>query len=157
MYRVIVTLLVVVGLSGCITITLPVVGAFKTGDEQFRGEATGRLDGTGTLTIRSERGRSCSGSYKRSSSGVTGEGRFTCTDGKTGDFYYTTHGNPNNGEGFGKTDDGDMFRFRFGGPEYVRQQQRAWEALAETMQSLNPPTRTTDCMALAGTVHCTTR
>lgn len=151
---------VAVSLFGCATsMTLPVVGQFRSGDEQFRGEATGYLDGTGVLSIRTERGASCTGSFKRSASGVTGEGNFTCSDGRTGDFYYTSKGN--DGEGFGKASSGDLFRFRFGGPEYTAQQQREWEALSEGLKSLgrslNPASTRTTCFTWGGMVDCTTR
>jgi hypothetical protein len=49
-----------VALSGC-SMTLGVQGAADDGSETFTGTATGYMDGSGTLQIHSDKGRSCVG------------------------------------------------------------------------------------------------
>ena len=46
--------------SGC-AMTLAVQGQSNDGTELFTGSATGYMDGGGTLSIKSNRGRSCTG------------------------------------------------------------------------------------------------
>lgn len=149
-----VSLIAVLSLSAC-SLTLPVTGQFNEGGEKFRGEATGRMDGSGTITIRSTTGASCNGAFQYASSKVTGEGGFKCSDGRVGDFFFTSKGTE--GEGFGKTTDGKLFEFRFGGPEYTAERQAQWAAIGNSFEqlsrSLNPPT--TYCTTFVGSIRCT--
>lgn len=105
-------------LSACVTsITLPVQGGFNKGKEKFIGEATGKIDGSGTITMTTESGTSCSGTFQYAQSMVTGTGIFHCDDGRTGKFTFTTSGNT--GIGFGKTNKGEPFKFAFGHNQIV--------------------------------------
>jgi len=102
-------LFVIGGLGGC-SMTLPVTGTMLDGQELFTGSATGQMDGAGTLTINSNRGRSCSGNFVY----VThrnGEGVFTCSDGQSGPFRFVSTGT--RGAGTGEIG-GRMFTFTFG-------------------------------------------
>lgn len=141
-------------LAAC-SLTLPVKGEFKDGSEAFLGEATGYMDGSGKLTVVSTGGTQCAGEFQYAQSRVTGQGAFKCSDGRVGDFFFTSNGTE--GEGFGKTNDKNQFAFRFGGPEYTAQRQRQWDALARSFDSLartmNPPA--TYCVAYANSLRCT--
>lgn len=96
-------------LGGC-SMTLPVTGQSDAGDEIFTGSATGELDGAGTLTIRSDRGKVCSGTFVY----VTrrnGEGTFNCTNGQSGSFSFVSTGTRGTGRG---SIGGKPFTFTFG-------------------------------------------
>jgi len=139
---------------GC-SLTLPVHGEMEKSRERFLGEATGYLSGKGTLSIRLQSGVGCDGTFQHSASMSTGQGGFNCADGRTGDFFFTSKGTE--GEGFGKTTEGEMFRFRFGGPEYTAARQAQWQALAHSFdqlsRQLNPPT--SYCNMYGNSVRCT--
>lgn len=139
---------------GC-SLTLPVRGEMEKSGERFLGEATGYLTGKGKLSIRLQGGTSCDGTFQYASSGKTGQGGFNCNDGRTGDFFFTSNGTE--GEGFGKTTEGEMFRFRFGGPEYTAGRQGQWQALSRSFdqmsKQLNPPT--SYCNMYGNSVRCT--
>jgi hypothetical protein len=139
---------------GC-SMTLPVRGEMEKSGERFLGEATGYMTGKGKLTIRLQAGTSCDGTFQYASSGKTGQGGFNCADGRTGDFFFTSNGTE--GEGFGKTTDGQMFRFRFGGPEYTAARQQQWQGLARSFdqmsRQLNPPT--SYCSMYGNSMRCT--
>ena len=96
-------------LSGC-ALTLPVTGQLSDGSETFIGDATGQLDGVGTLKITSSKGTKCSGDFVY----VTerkGEGTFTCNDGRSGPFSFVSTGT--RGTGTGQLA-GQLFTFKFG-------------------------------------------
>jgi hypothetical protein len=107
--RHLVATLAVVGLGGC-SMTLPVSGRMQDGHEIFTGSATGYMDGAGTLTISSNRGRSCSGNFVYVTN-RNGEGVFTCSDGQSGPFRFVSTGT--RGTGTGEIG-GRMFTFTFG-------------------------------------------
>lgn len=96
-------------LSGC-SMTLPVTGSMEDGSETFTGSATGYMDGGGNLTITSNKGQTCSGTFVY----VTrreGEGTFKCGDGTTGPFTFVSTGTRGTGKGrLG----GKPFTFTFG-------------------------------------------
>ena len=100
---------VILLLSAC-SMTLPVKGQVQNSSETFTGTATGYLDGSGDLTIVSNTGVTCSGSFvyvtKRN-----GEGVFTCEDGRTGPFNFVSTGK--RGTGYGSLG-GKNFTFTFG-------------------------------------------
>ena len=67
------------------SVTLPVQGAIEDGSEAFTGSATGYMDRSGTPTITSNKGLSCTGDFVY----VTerqGKGTFRCTNGQSGPF-----------------------------------------------------------------------
>lgn len=95
--------------SGC-AMTLAVKGQSATGGETFSGTATGYMDGAGTLTITSNKGRKCTGDFVY----VTrreGSGTFTCNDGSSGPFNFVSTGTRGTGTG---TIGGTPFTFTFG-------------------------------------------
>ena len=73
-------------LTGC-TMTLPVHGLVQNSDETFSGTATGGMDGSGTLTIVSNKGATCKGNFVYVTR-RTGEGVFSCSDGRSGPFQF---------------------------------------------------------------------
>lgn len=137
-------------LSGCIT--LPVKGEYKEGAERFLGSATGYIGGEGDLSIVSEGGAKCEGHFRYINSGVNGDGGFKCSDGRMGDFFFTSNGHE--GEGFGKDNEGKLFRFHFGGPEYAP---TSWAALAATFNGMSQTYRptTTYCTQYVLSFRCT--
>jgi hypothetical protein len=98
-------------LTGC-SLTLPVQGDFNKGKEMFLGQATGNMDGSGTIVINSESGVNCSGKFQYDEPRVSGSGSFECQDGRIGTFRFTSNGT--SGMGFGKTNKGEPFKFTFG-------------------------------------------
>lgn len=102
-------LLLPVLLCGC-AMTLPVKGQAGDGSETFTGSATGYMDGGGSLTIASNKGRKCSGTFvyvnKRE-----GSGTFNCDDGNSGPFTFVSTGMRGTGTG---TLGGTSFTFTFG-------------------------------------------
>lgn len=95
--------------SGC-SLTLPVRGATEAGDETFSGTATGYLDRSGTLTIQSDKGTSCTGEFVYVTS-REGRGTFSCSDGRSGPFDFVSTGS--HGTGTGRLG-GQRFTFTFG-------------------------------------------
>lgn len=96
-------------LAGC-SLTLPVRGTVQNSDETFDGTATGGLDGSGQLTLKSSKGPTCTGKFVYVS-GRTGEGVFNCSDGRTGPFRFVSTGTSGTGHG----DLGNQrFTFTFG-------------------------------------------
>lgn len=104
-------ILCVVLLTGCTT-TLPVVGQFSTSKDTFMGEAVAGLN-DGTMRVRSQNGLLCQGTLTRPSL-VSGDGKLSCSDGRTGTFVFTKKTEAS-GDGFGTLSDGEKFRFHFGG------------------------------------------
>ena len=102
-------LLVLVHLTAC-SMTLPVKGQMESGSETFTGTATGYADGGGNLTLVSSKGLSCSGDFVYVT-GRTGEGTFTCSDGRSGPFSFVSTGTRGTGKG---TIGGSPFTFSFG-------------------------------------------
>lgn len=97
-------------LTGC-SVTLPVKGRVQNSDETFTGTATGGMSGSGTLTIRSSKGPTCTGNFVYIAS-RQGEGVFNCDDGRTGPFSFVSTGTSGSGHGdLG----GQRFTFTFGG------------------------------------------
>jgi hypothetical protein len=90
--------------------TLPVRGVVQNSPETFTGTATGYMDGSGTLEIRSSRGATCTGNFvyvtKRE-----GEGVFQCSDGRSGPFRFVSTGSKGTGQG---TLGNENFTFTFG-------------------------------------------
>lgn len=100
---------VALALAGC-SMTLPVTGQSVAGDETFTGSATGYADGGGTLTIISNRGLRCSGTFVYVTA-RNGSGTFNCTNGKSGPFKFVSTGT--RGTGTGEIG-GRAFTFTFG-------------------------------------------
>ncbi|MEM9631358.1 MAG: hypothetical protein AAGA50_08535 [Pseudomonadota bacterium] len=106
----ILSLTLVCGLCiGC-SVTAAVKGQATDGSETFTGSATGYADGSGTLEIKSSRGRVCTGTFVY----VTyrdGEGTFNCNDGASGPFRFVSTGTKGTGTG---NLNGKQFTFTFG-------------------------------------------
>lgn len=96
-------------ISGC-AMTLPVRGQSGDGSETFTGSATGQIDGAGTLSIVSSKGRTCNGDFVYTTN-REGSGTFTCSDGKSGPFTFVSTGTRGTGSG---TLGGKPFTFSFG-------------------------------------------
>ena len=96
-------------LAGC-SMTLPVHGQLPDTDEVFSGTATGYMDGGGELTIISNKGASCKGSFVYVTS-RNGEGILKCDDGRTGPFKFVSTGT--HGSGYGDLNN-KRFTFTFG-------------------------------------------
>jgi hypothetical protein len=97
-------------LLGACSLTLPVKGQFEDGTETFSGTATGYMDRSGTLSVTSSRGLTCSGDFIYVTS-RTGEGVFSCSDGRSGPFSFVSTGQ--RGTGTGRLGD-ESFTFTFG-------------------------------------------
>lgn len=97
---------------GCST-TAPVVGVFSESNDEFMGEASAATYGTGSLRLRTQSGKTCTGTLTRPTSMVSGEGDMQCTDGRKGTFVFTKN-NEFGGTGFGTLSDGEKFRFLWG-------------------------------------------
>lgn len=105
-------------LAGCaMSLTLPVQGDFNKGKEKFLGQATGKLDGSGTMAMTTESGTQCLGKFQYDEPRVSGSGTFECDDGRHGNFKFTSNGA--SGIGFGKTSKGEPFKFLFGHNQVV--------------------------------------
>lgn len=98
-----------VALGGC-AMTLPVKGQTGDGTETFTGSATGQMDGAGTLTITSNKGRKCKGDFVYTTN-REGSGTFVCSDGSSGPFQFVSTGTRGTGTG---TIGGKAFTFVFG-------------------------------------------
>lgn len=100
-------------LSAC-ALTLPVhVQGQLTGGRSIilRGEATGYPDGAGNLAVRSEDGTIfCTGQFQYITP-HSGSGVFNCSDGRFGNFDFTSRGV--SGQGSGRTQYGEMYVFYF--------------------------------------------
>ncbi|MER9070074.1 hypothetical protein NKH84_26490 [Mesorhizobium sp. M0902] len=90
--------------------TLPVKGQSSDGSETFTGSATGQIDGAGTLSIVSSKGRTCKGDFVYITN-REGSGTFTCSDGQSGPFTFVSTGTRGTGSG---TLGGKPFTFSFG-------------------------------------------
>ena len=106
--------------SGCMS--LPVSGYLGNSKEEFLGNATGYITSTGNLSITTISGVKCEGDFEYETK-VNGKGNFKCADGQFGDFLFTSNGRE--GEGFGKTNKGEPFYFRFGSPYHYHSRPRA--------------------------------
>jgi hypothetical protein len=95
--------------AGC-TATAAVNGQSTDGSETFTGKAIGYVDGSGTLEIKSSRGRTCSGTFVYKTY-RDGEGTFTCNDGASGPFRFVSTGTKGTGSG---NLNGKQFTFTFG-------------------------------------------
>jgi hypothetical protein len=95
--------------GGC-SVTRPVQGSLEDGSETFTGSATGYMDHSGTLTINSNKGLSCSGTFVYVTS-REGSGTFNCTNGQSGPFQFVSAGT--HGTGTGRIG-GRPFTFTFG-------------------------------------------
>jgi hypothetical protein len=95
-------------LAGCMT--LPVTGSTEDGTEQFYGSATGYMDGSGTITLESNKGTKVTGSFVYINS-RQGQGTFRCADGRTGPFTFVSTGS--HGTGTGRLGS-QYFTFTFG-------------------------------------------
>ena len=100
---------IAIALSGC-TVTEPVRGQVQNSDETFTGTATGGMNGDGTLSIVSNKGATCTGNFVYTT-GRTGDGVFTCSDGRSGPFHFVSSGL--SGTGYGDLG-GEKFTFTFG-------------------------------------------
>jgi len=79
-------------------IRLRAVAIADDGSETFRGEIHGPAYGDGVLTLKSDQGITCVGTYSHySQAGGTGE--FTCSDTRKGVFEFQTKGFSATGSG----------------------------------------------------------
>ncbi len=95
-------------LTGCLT--LPVTGSTEDGTEHFYGSATGYMDGSGTITLESNKGAKIEGNFVYINR-RQGEGIFRCADGRSGPFTFVSTGN--RGTGTGRLGN-QYFTFTFG-------------------------------------------
>ena len=77
------------GLLTACNMTLPIQGQLADGSETFAGTATGGVDGSGTLSIKGSKGRTCVGNFVYVTQ-RSGEGTFTCSDGQSGPFRFVS-------------------------------------------------------------------
>ena len=96
-------------LAGC-SLTLPVTGQLADGKETFSGSATGYANGVGELMIVSSKGTMCTGNFVYVTQ-QTGEGVFTCSDGRSGPFKFVSTGTSGTGTGVLA---GETLTFTFG-------------------------------------------
>jgi hypothetical protein len=95
-------LIALCSLAGCVnTLDLPVTGAFEDGSATLSGMVTAHRGnhGAGTLELTTSNGLKITGTYVHVTL-YTGEGTFTCTNGKTGSFHFASNGH-NYGTGTG--------------------------------------------------------
>lgn len=78
------------------SVTLPVRGSVNATGETFTGEATGRLDGSGTLTLVSSTGATCRGTFVYVNR-RQGNGTVICDDKRAGPFDFNSTGNRGTG------------------------------------------------------------
>jgi hypothetical protein len=78
--------------------TLPVTGSSEDGRLTFSGTATGHMDGSGTITLKSNTGLRVTGDFVYVTS-RQGEGTFKCSDGRTGPFRFVSTGTRGTGTG----------------------------------------------------------
>ena len=116
--KLILIFLILCTLQAC-AVTQPVVGQFSKSKDDFMGEATASMTGTGSLHIKSISGVDCNGTLTRKASLVSGEGEFHCNDGRTGTFIFTKN-NEFGGTGFGTLSDGEKIRFLWGNQAAAR-------------------------------------
>jgi hypothetical protein len=83
--------------TGC-TLTLPVSGQFDDGSATITGTATGHMDHSGTLQLQTSTGLKVTGVFVYTTP-RTGEGTFTCSDGRSGPFQFVSTGNHGTGTG----------------------------------------------------------
>ena len=116
MKHVVILAALAIGLSAsstiaCCSLTLPVRGQVQNSDETFTGSATGYMGGNGNLSITSSKGTVCTGDFVYVTP-RTGEGVFTCNDGRSGPFQFASTGSFGTGHG---SLGGQNFTFTFGG------------------------------------------
>ena len=80
------------------TVTLPVQASTSDGKEAFTGTATGGMDGSGTIFLKSNKGLIVTGDFVYINS-RQGSGVFTTNDGRTGPFNFVSTGMRGNGTG----------------------------------------------------------
>lgn len=97
MLSVIAAALGVAALAGC-SATLPVTGSFSDGSASITGTATGHTDGSGTLSLTTSTGLKVTGTFVYTTS-RTGDGTFTCSDGRSGPFHFVSTGMRGTGTG----------------------------------------------------------
>jgi len=103
-------LLLALLLSGC-SVTLPVDGTMEDGDETFTGTTTGYADGSGTLTVVSNKNLRCEGNWSYVARPTYGRGIFRCNNGKSGPFEFNGAGQ--HGTGIGRLGN-RRFTFTYG-------------------------------------------
>lgn len=141
--------------------TLPISGVFDGSKDRFLGALTGdSATGVGHFSVNSQNGAVCKGTYKGAPDGITGAGSITCADGRNGEFRFLSRGQE--GEGFGKMQNGDTFSFKYGSPYHSEQRAREAEAFAKGLQSLGQgiggsPSVNTQCFSTGGMTNCSTR
>jgi len=84
-------------LTAC-SITLPVQGQMQGSPETFTGTATGYLNRSGILEVKTTSGAICKGKFVYIDS-RQGNGVFTCNDGRNGPFEFTSTGRSGLGVG----------------------------------------------------------
>lgn len=90
--------LIIGGVLTACSMTLPVRGQLEDGSETFTGTATGYMDGGGNLSITSNKGTACQGTFVYTDS-RNGEGTFICNDGRSGPFSFVSTGSRGTGTG----------------------------------------------------------
>lgn len=100
-------------LAGC-SLTVPLRGRItgNGGVVELSGDATGALDGSGTIRMTASNGRACSGTFRYERGRPAGAGTFVCQDGTTGTVAFSSIGQQ--GFGSGTTSRGEHVQFAFG-------------------------------------------
>ena len=109
MKKLIITSTIII-LASCTT-HVPVTGNID-GAEKFTGVATRtHPSNSGTLTITSNLGTTCTGDFSYFKGSFSGSGTFDCSDNRAGRFKFDISGNK--GHGIGNTFQGEPIEFFF--------------------------------------------
>lgn len=95
-----------------LSVTSTVYATVGQTGEIYEGEATGYLDMTGTIKIKSASGNGCAGNFRYTSS-LGGDGLVRCDDGQSAEITFKSLSNLS-GYGEGTTDEGHLVRFTYG-------------------------------------------
>ncbi len=103
--------LVLLSLAGC-SISADAIGRVGKEATEFRGHATGYMDGTGTIDMVSADGTKCLGEFRYTGT-KTGVGMLRCNDGRIAHIQFNALSMAS-GYGYGRTNAGEPVLFTFG-------------------------------------------
>jgi len=85
-------------ITAACSMSMPVTGQLSDGSETFTGSGEAGMNTAAPFTMASSNGTTCSGTFDmKSLSG--GTGAFTCEDGRSGSFNWTSNGSKLAGNG----------------------------------------------------------
>jgi hypothetical protein len=101
-----------IALAGCNS-QYEIIGTNARGTETFKGSAVGFRGGK--FDIKSNRGRTCKGSFEsvKDLAAGSGKGNYTCSDGNAGSFWFNIEENYKSGNGVAYIG-GQKFTFKYG-------------------------------------------